>query len=191
MAQLCSLTGLVGPVPKGRWRLSWMNRRYGRNQGSFIRIKLEMPIKWMESSRPNKVRPTQYGEKVTFIVAYQTVNAAYYCRFLLHHLRPAISKKDDAWCYRTTTFFIIMQGVTSLLAVTDLLRRCKWEILEYPHYSPNMSPCDHDLFAKVKEPLRGIRYNKHKRWTYPCYHQQRWRGCWCTMPSKYLAAADK
>jgi hypothetical protein len=27
-------------------------------------------------------------------------------------------------------------------------------------YSPDMSPCDYDLFAKMNEPLRGTRYNK-------------------------------
>ena len=44
-------------------------------------------------------------------------------------------------------------------AVTDLLHRCQLDILEHPPYSPDMSPCDYDLFAKVKEPLRGTRYN--------------------------------
>ena len=44
-------------------------------------------------------------------------------------------------------------------AVTDLLRRLQWEILEHPPYSPDMSPCDYDLFAKVKEPLQGAQYN--------------------------------
>ena len=36
-------------------------------------------------------------------------------------------------------------------------RRWKWEILEYPPYSLDMIPCYYDLFAKVKEPLRGTR----------------------------------
>ncbi|PSN36375.1 hypothetical protein C0J52_23866 [Blattella germanica] len=44
-------------------------------------------------------------------------------------------------------------------AVRDLLRRWQWEILEHPPYSPDVSPCDYDLFSKVKEPLRGNRYN--------------------------------
>ena len=44
-------------------------------------------------------------------------------------------------------------------AVTDLLRRWKWEILELPPCSPDMSPRDYDLFTKVNEPLRGTRYN--------------------------------
>ena len=44
-------------------------------------------------------------------------------------------------------------------AVMDLLRRWKWEILEQPPHSPDIGPCDYDLFAKVKKPLRGTRYN--------------------------------
>ena len=40
-------------------------------------------------------------------------------------------------------------------ALMNFLRRWKWEILDHPPYSPDMSPCDYDLFAKVKEPLRG------------------------------------
>jgi transposase len=40
-------------------------------------------------------------------------------------------------------------------AVKDLLRCWRWEILQHPPYSPDMSPCDYDLFAKMKEP----RYN--------------------------------
>ena len=44
-------------------------------------------------------------------------------------------------------------------AAIDQLRRWQWEILEHPPYSPDMSPCDYDLFAKVKEPLPGTRYN--------------------------------
>ena len=44
-------------------------------------------------------------------------------------------------------------------AVTDLFRRWQWEVLVHPPYSPYMSTCDYDLFAKVKESLRGTRYN--------------------------------
>ena len=65
--------------------------------------------KWKHqgSPRPKEVRPQHGGVKVMFIVAYdvngvilhhtvpqgQTVNAAYYCQFLEHHLRPAIRRK--------------------------------------------------------------------------------------------------
>ena len=33
------------------------------------------------------------------------------------------------------------------------------EILKHPLCSPDMRPCVYHLFAKVKEPLRGTRYN--------------------------------
>ena len=56
------------------------------------------------------------------------------------------------------SFFMIMEGVIPLLL---LLTSCFagngrfWNNL----YSPDMSPCDYDLLAKVKKPLRGTRYN--------------------------------
>jgi transposase len=36
-------------------------------------------------------------------------------------------------------------------AVKDLFHHWPREILEHPPYSPNMSPCDYDLFDKMKE----------------------------------------
>ncbi|KAJ4438103.1 hypothetical protein ANN_14042 [Periplaneta americana] len=44
-------------------------------------------------------------------------------------------------------------------AVTDLLRCWRWEVLDLPSYSPDMSPCDYDLYPKMEEPLRGKYYN--------------------------------
>ena len=41
----------------------------------------------------------------------------------------------------------------TVAAVTDLLRHWQRDILEHPPYSPDMSPCDYDLLAKMKEPL--------------------------------------
>ena len=34
-----------------------------------------------------------------------------------------------------------------------------WEILRHPPYSPDLSPCDFDLFPQLKKPMRGTRYN--------------------------------
>ena len=41
------------------------------------------------------------------------------------------------------------------IAVNDLLRRSQWESLEHLLYLPDMSTCDYDLLAKVKETPRG------------------------------------
>ena len=42
-------------------------------------------------------------------------------------------------------------------AVTDILRRWAWGILEHSPYSPDMSPAI--TISSPKEPLRGTRYN--------------------------------
>jgi hypothetical protein len=44
-------------------------------------------------------------------------------------------------------------------AVKSLLHHWQWEILERLSYSPDMSPCEYNLFTKMKEPLQGTCYN--------------------------------
>ena len=39
-----------------------------------------------------------------------------------------------------------------------LIRRWRWEVLERPPYSPDLSPCDYDLIPNLKAPLRGQRF---------------------------------
>jgi histone-lysine N-methyltransferase SETMAR len=93
------------------------------------------------------------------VPAGQTVNAVYYQHFLEHNLRPAMRRKrphflrdnpscglhDNACCHMAR-------------AVSALLQRWHWEVLVHPPYSPDMSPCDYDLFPRLKEPLRGTRF---------------------------------
>ena len=89
----------------------------------------------------------------------QTVHAAYYCNFLRNHLRPALRRKRQHLL--ATNLIILHDNARAHTAnvVTELLRRWRWEILEQTPYLPDMSPCDYDFFAKMKEPLRGICYN--------------------------------
>ena len=172
MAPLCSHTGLVGPVSKRRWQLSWMNCYYGQNLGSLIWTKHEMPNEWKHlRSHPERVHPIQSAVKVMFIVPYgidgvilchavpprQMVNTDY-CMFLQHHLCPVLRRK---WPLVVQNSIILRDNAEShtAAAVMDLLCCWQWEILEHPPYSPDMSPCNHNLFTEVKESLRGTRYN--------------------------------
>ena len=93
----------------------------------------------------------------------------------------------STWWYRLQSPIILHDNAKShtAAAVTDLLRRSQWEILEHPPYSRDMSPCDYDHFAKVK--VRVTRYNTIQHGTtYPCYraikseYQNRWTLWWCT-----------
>ncbi|GFR58327.1 histone-lysine N-methyltransferase SETMAR [Elysia marginata] len=43
-------------------------------------------------------------------------------------------------------------------AVTDVLAGYKWELLEHPRYSPDLAPCNFHLLPKMKEHLRGQRF---------------------------------
>lgn len=124
------------------------------------------------SPRPVKFRRSLNNPKMLMIFAYdihgiltshrvptgQTVNKEYYKTYLRTVLRPAIRKKrpellavgplilhDNASCHKADV-------------VNSLLEEYNWEVLEHPPYSPDLSPCDFDLFPKLKEPLRGIRY---------------------------------
>ena len=117
------------------------------------------------SPRPVKFRRKQGHLKMMIISAYdsvgvlvaervplgKTVNSYVYRDFLMKKLRPTIRKKhrtllnakplilhDNASCYKS-------ERVTSL---------------SHPPYSPDMSPPDFDLFPKLKEPLRGIRFDE-------------------------------
>ena len=44
------------------------------------------------------------------------------------------------------------------ICVRDLLRRWRWEVLEHPPYSPDLSPCDYDLISMLNVPFRGHRF---------------------------------
>ena len=132
MTPLCSRTGLIGPVPKGRWRLSWTNRCYGWTLGSLIWTELEMPIKWMEASQSSWSKESAPYTMCCEVYVHCGVwhrwdNTAPHCIskadgkccLLLHvpaaHPRPALRRKVDTWWYRTPSFSMIMQGVTPLL----------------------------------------------------------------------------
>ncbi|KAJ4452182.1 hypothetical protein ANN_03700 [Periplaneta americana] len=120
--------------------------------------------RWVKAFREGLVGS---AVKVMFIVAYdidgvilhhavpprQTVNADYYCRFLQHHLRPALRRKRRHLGVQNPIILHDNAKSHTAAAVKDLLRRWQWEILEHPPYSLDMSPCNYDLFAKVKEPL--------------------------------------
>ncbi|KAJ4443292.1 hypothetical protein ANN_04960 [Periplaneta americana] len=80
-------------------------------------------------------------------------------RFLQRHLRPALRRKRRHLVVQNPIILHDNARSHTAAAVKDLLRRWQWEILEHPPYSPDKSPCDYDLFAKVKELLRGTQYN--------------------------------
>ncbi|KAJ4448785.1 hypothetical protein ANN_00176 [Periplaneta americana] len=118
------------------------------------------------SSCPKKVRPTQSVVKVTFIVAYdidgvilhhavpprQTANADYYCRFLQHHLRPALRRKRR--------HLVVQNPIILHDAVKDLLRRWQWETLEHPPPNINVYSSFQQQSGTVRNHREHAQYRK-------------------------------
>ena len=44
------------------------------------------------------------------------------------------------------------------LVVQDLVCCMKWEVLQHPPYSPDLSPCDYHVFGTLKKSLKGRRF---------------------------------
>ncbi|KAL4142347.1 hypothetical protein QTP88_004826 [Uroleucon formosanum] len=128
--------------------------------------------KGITSPRAKKVRRQQTKVKQMMIFAYDklgiivtdrvpigsSVTGDYYKTFLAKKLRPEIRKKRPG---------MLQNGVSILhdnarphigAPVVALLEKYGWERLKHPPYSPDLSPPDFDLFPKIKEPLRGIRF---------------------------------
>lgn len=123
-----------------------------------------------DSPRPKKFRQKPSSMKLMMIAAYdstgvilshfvpqgQTVNAAYYSNYLRVHLRAALRRKRP----NLMNPLILHDNASPHRARETLhtLEQLKWETIPHPPYSPDLSPPDFDLFGKLKEPLRGKRY---------------------------------
>ena len=73
-------------------------------------------------------------------------------------------ENDDTCSYRTASFFMTMQEVTPLLMIRSSCAADNERIWNIHRTHPDMRPWDYDLFAKVKEPLWGTRYNTRECW---------------------------
>ncbi|KAK3787443.1 hypothetical protein RRG08_025710 [Elysia crispata] len=125
-----------------------------------------------DEPRPEKVRRKQGALKVMHMIFFDmngvilrwpvpigtTINTQYYKKVLQDKLRPAIRKKRPGLLESGILFQHDNAPVHTARAVTDVLAGYKWELLEHPRYSPDLAPCDFHLFPKMKEHLRGQRF---------------------------------
>ena len=88
----------------------------------------------------------------------QTVNGEYYLWFLREKLRPAIRKKRPELLQRGVILHHDNAPAHRKNEVINLLDDWDWEILQHPPYSPDLAPADFFLFPKLKENMRGTRF---------------------------------
>ena len=88
----------------------------------------------------------------------QTVNKEYYVEVLrefrkrFRRKRPALFKSGQ-WHFHQDN-----APVHNSILVTDYLTKMGIKTVPHPLYSPDVAPCDFCLFSKLKEKLRGCRY---------------------------------
>ena len=70
----------------------------------------------------------------------------------LRRKRPAIFKSGQRHFHQDNP------PVYNSILVTDYLTKTGIKTVRHPPYSPNFAPCDFCLFPKLKEKLRGSRY---------------------------------
>ena len=68
---------------------------------------------------------------------HSTIYLHYYFMFLQHYLCSALRRKQRHLVVQNPSFFHDNARSHTAAAVTDLLRRWQWKILEHPPYSPD------------------------------------------------------
>ena len=91
-----------------------------------------------------------------FVPHGEIVNALYYATYLQNHLSRAVRRKRP----QLQNVIILHDNATphKAICVRDRLRRWRWEVLEHPPYSLDLSTCDYDLITKFKAPLHGYKF---------------------------------
>ena len=93
----------------------------------------------------------------------QTVNKEYYVEVFREFMkrfrrkRPALFKSGQ-WHFHQDN-----APVHNSILVTDYLTKLGIKTVPHPPYSPDLALCDFCLFSKLKEKLRGCRYETIER----------------------------
>lgn len=94
----------------------------------------------------------------SFMEKGRTINAEAYCE-TLGTLRRRIRRKRPGLLSEGVVFLHDNARPHTASSTVELLQSFKWEVLEHPPYSPDLSPCDFHLFGQLKLALKGVRFN--------------------------------
>ena len=130
--------------------------------------------KWKHagSARPKKARQSKSTLKLLMIPFFdctgmlymhwvptgQTVNKEYYVE-VLREFRKRFRRKRLA-LFKSGQWYFHQDNapIHNSIFVTDYLTKMGIKTVPQPPYSPDLAPCDFWLFPKLKEKLRGCRY---------------------------------
>jgi histone-lysine N-methyltransferase SETMAR len=91
---------------------------------------------------------------VDFLPSGQNMNAAEFRRFLEDVVKPYVRRKR----IRRPIILIDNVRLHFVPEVMEFIEQENWEILPHPPYSPDLNPCEFDVFHRIKRPLKGRRF---------------------------------
>lgn len=120
------------------------------------------PIKFKAERSAQKIMTTVFWDKdgivlLDFLEGQKTISASYY-EGVLRKLKTSLAKKRRGKLHRQILFRHDNAPAHTAKTVRTILCEFRWEILSHPPYSPDLAPSDFFLFPKLKEHLKGIRF---------------------------------
>ena len=114
------------------------------------------------TQRPRYRVPTPGMIYMHWVPTEQTVNKEYYVEVLREFRKRFIRKwpavfKSGQWHFQQDNTLIYNSTL-----VTDYLTKMGIKTVPHPPYCPDLARCDFCLFPKVKEKLRGCRYETRR-----------------------------
>lgn len=94
---------------------------------------------------------------VDFLEGQRTITGAYYEQ-VLRKLNQELIKKRPGKLHRRILFHHDNAPAHSCKLSRAVLREFRWELLSHPPYSPDLAPSDFFLFPKLKENIKGTRW---------------------------------
>ena len=120
------------------------------------------PIKFKAEKSAQKVMATIFWDSngvilIDFLEGQKTITAIYY-KSVLEKLKTAIAAKRPGKLHRGVMFHHDNAPAHSSRLTRETLREFRWSVLPHPPYSPDLAPSDYFLFPKLKEHLKGTRF---------------------------------
>lgn len=95
---------------------------------------------------------------VNWVPEGQTMNKEYYLEVLATLRERVRRKRPELWKNKSWILHQDNAPVHTALVVKSFLAKHGIPVLEHPPYSPDLAPCDFFMFPKVKEVLKGTRF---------------------------------
>jgi histone-lysine N-methyltransferase SETMAR len=90
-----------------------------------------------------------------FVPPNTTINSDFYCDILRHLRENGWRQRPELWCKHKLFLHHDNAPSHKSLKTTEFVTNSNMVIIPHPPYSPDLAPCDFNLFPKLKMKLKG------------------------------------